>query len=100
MRYSILNGAHEVVECDLLTWAKMFENIDSRRVAYDLVSGEKISTVFIGLDHSFGNGPALWFETMVFGGPLDQEMERYTTWDEAVAGHQQMVERILSEVQG
>ena len=50
--------------------------------------------VFLGLDHSFGSGPPLLFETMVFGGPLDEEMDRYTTWDEAEAGHKAMVKRV------
>lgn len=36
----------------------------------------------------------LLFETMVFGGPFDQEMARYSTWDEAEAGHKKMVKRI------
>lgn len=36
-------------------------------------------------------------ETMVFGGPLDAEMERYSTWDEAVAGHAAMVARCEAE---
>jgi len=34
------------------------------------------------------------FETMVFGGKLDQEQERYCTYDEAEAGHKTMVERV------
>ena len=92
--FAILNSAHDVVECDLITWAQMFESSEARRVARDSIDGVDVSTVFLGLDHSFGNGPALWFETMVFGGPLDQEMERYTTWAEAVAGHEDMVERV------
>ena len=53
-----------------------------------------VSTVFLGMDHSFGRegGPVL-FETMVFGGPLDGEQDRYRTIDEARAGHAAMVER-------
>ncbi len=31
------------------------------------------------------------FETIVFGGPMDEEMRRYATWDEAVEGHDEMV---------
>ena len=27
------------------------------------------------------------FETLAFGGPLDEEQRRYSTWDEAMAGH-------------
>ncbi len=53
-----------------------------------------ISTVFLAIDHSFGDGPPLLFETMVFGGELDQSQERYSTWDEAEAGHKAWVERV------
>jgi hypothetical protein len=46
-----------------------------------------VSTVFLGLDHSFGEGPPQLFETMIFGGEHDEYQERYSTWDEAEAGH-------------
>jgi hypothetical protein len=45
------------------------------------------STVFIGLDHNWGEGPPLVFETMIFGGEFDQYQYRYSTWAEAEAGH-------------
>jgi hypothetical protein len=90
----ILNG-REVVPADLITWATWLESVgEGRVVARDLVGDIVISTVFIGLDHRFGDGPPLIFETMVLGGVLDQEMERYSTYDEAEAGHQSMVERV------
>ena len=54
--------------------------------------------MFLGLDHSFADvGPPILFETMVFGGEHDQEMERYATWDEAVAGHDIMVQKVVSD---
>jgi hypothetical protein len=41
----------------------------------------------------------MWFETMVFGGPHDREMERYETWEEAKLGHQEWCKKALpSEV--
>lgn len=54
-----------------------------------------MSTVFLGLDHSHTSKglPVLW-ETMVFGGPLDQEMDRYTSREDAVEGHEAMVKRV------
>ena len=55
--------------------------------------------MFLGLDHSFGGGAPLLFETMVFGGPLDGEQERYSTWNEAEAGHKLMVERVQAAQQ-
>lgn len=50
-----------------------------------------VSTVFLGLDHSFGEGPPVLFETMVFGGKHNEEQWRYCTWDQAEVGHRQVV---------
>jgi hypothetical protein len=48
--------------------------------------------VFLGIDHNFfGDGPPILFETMVFGGPMDQDQRRYSTWDEAEFGHAAIV---------
>lgn len=90
----ILNerGEPEAVD-DMLTWARWFENAQ-RRVAWTSIApGVDVSTVFLGLDHSFGGGQAVLWETLVFGGPLDGEMDRYTSRAAAEAGHAAMVER-------
>jgi len=60
---------------------------DPWRVAHTTIGQVLISTVFLGLDHQWGDGPPLLFETMVFGGAYHHECERYSTWDEAEAGH-------------
>lgn len=92
VRY-ILDGKR-AVECpDLMTWAKWFET-GERRVADEMFDGVRVSTVFLALDHSLGYGPPMLFETMVFGGPMDQEQDRCTTWDEAEAMHAAMVARV------
>lgn len=59
------------------------------------VGDSKISTVFLGLDHSFGSSsPVLW-ETMVFGGELDQEQDRCSgSREQAEAMHARMVEKV------
>lgn len=82
-----------VLEPDLMTWARNFERAD-RHVAQDKIGDVRISTVFLGIDHSFGHGHPLLYETMVFGGPLDQEQERYSTREDALAGHAATVERV------
>jgi hypothetical protein len=61
-------------------------------VAKATVSGADVSTVFLGLDHSFGHGPPLLFETMIFGGERDQYQERYSTLQDAMDGHDRAVE--------
>ena len=63
-----------------------------RRVGLTEIGDIRVSTVFLGIDHNFCGGAPLLFETMIFGGPHDQEMQRYSTWDEAENGHEQMVE--------
>jgi len=86
---AILIG-HRVVECNLMTWARWFEaasHLNERHVGNDDVGGMRVSTVFLGMNHQWGNGPKLWFETMVFGGPLHEMTQRYTTWEQAEAGH-------------
>ena len=90
--YGILDGHKVKPVKDVIEWAQQFEGMN-RRVEITEVGKVKVSTVFLGLDHGFGGTPQ-WFETMVFGGKLDQEQERYGTWDEAEAGHRAMVARV------
>jgi hypothetical protein len=80
-----------------MTWAEGFEK-DNRHVADETIGGVRVSTVFLGLDHSFDGGRPLLFETMVFGGALDQEQRRCTTWDEAEKMHAAMVERVKAAI--
>lgn len=91
----ILEG-RTVKPCDdLLTWAEWFEQTANRIIDVDHVqdvSGEvRVSTVFLGIDHSFGDGEPLLFESMVFGGTSDQYQERYTTIEAAEAGHKRIL---------
>jgi hypothetical protein len=61
-----------------------------------------VSTVFLGLDHQYGEGPPLVFETMVFlskGNLSEIDADRYTTRDEALAGHKRFVEQYTSELE-
>ena len=77
-------------------WRRRRES--ERRVAETTLSdGKWVSTVWLGLDHSFGSGPPLIFETMVFdrekSGMSDLDCDRYSTEAEALAGHAAMVEK-------
>ena len=68
------------------------ETFDKKRVGLDIISGQEISTVFLQLDHNWDpNGQPVLFETMIFGGEYDGEMWRYCTWDEALEGHNKVV---------
>jgi len=62
--------------------------------ATTLPDGKWVSTVWLGLNHRWGPGPPLIFETMVFESEENLEevdMERYATENEAILGHQRMV---------
>ena len=89
----ILDGRDPVPCADVMTRARWFETYD-RHVAKTDFGDMRVSTVFLGLDRSFGDGPPLLFETMIFGGPFDQEkyQERCSTWEEAEAQHVKAVE--------
>lgn len=50
------------------------------------ILGYDVSTVFLGLDHSFDQGgEPIVFETMIFGSEHEYA-ERYKTYEEAMAG--------------
>ena len=97
-----LDGQKVVPVENTIEWAEWFEKAD-RTVAKDVVGKLRVSTVFIGLDHNFMlKGPPLLFETMVFddSGGMPQAaldiQERYATWDEAVAGHAEVLARVIA----
>lgn len=106
LEYYILDENHNVKQVrNVLEWGKWLEKNrgDGRRVKQQqLKNGAWISTVFLGLDHSFNfSKPPLLFETMVFPNKRnlsELDMERYSTWDEALAGHKQMVRRWKNKI--
>lgn len=96
----VLNASNEPVpESDPLKAAEFFSDFARRVVAQHEIGESFVSTVFLAIDHSFGNGDPVLFETLVQGGPLDDHMERYTTWSDAVSGHYGVL-RTLAEPLG
>lgn len=92
----ILVGHEPVYEPDLVKWAMWFETAD-RQVRLTVTEFHSISTVFLGIDHSFQSGPPVLFETMVFGDDgEDVDTWRYHTWTEAEAGHELLVRETLA----
>jgi hypothetical protein len=76
-------------------WALAFGDTAGRRVGYDTVGDVIVSTVWLGIDHSFGDAETpVIFETMVFGGPLHEVFDRYATLEGARAGHALMLARV------
>jgi hypothetical protein len=72
-----------------------------RRVSLSsLPSNAELSTVFLGINHRFSSdpkAPPIVFESKVFGGPHDQEMRRYSTYQEAVEGHEAWLKELNSQ---
>lgn len=88
--YRNLNPRTTASERDIGFEAGTWRRVAETNVWFGLI---RVSTVFLGLDHGWGEGPPLVFETMSFpvcryGEPV---CRRYSTWDEAVAGHNEVV---------
>ena len=57
----------------------------------------RLSTVFLVLDHYFGTdetAPPVLFETMLFGADDDANQLRYETIEQAVRGHNLILEKL------
>lgn len=71
-------------------WARRFEDRGYQQIVATRKRGILVSTVWLGLNHSFGYGPPMIFETMIFGREAEkyEYQDRYTTLDEALLGHE------------
>jgi hypothetical protein len=75
-KYILDERGRVVREDDLFKWARWFEDsIEQRRVARTRVGRYLVSTVFLGIDHSWGAGNPILWETMVFSLPKSPEEE-------------------------
>ena len=96
MIYFYLDKDNNVIPCEegmeaFLEWSTWFDNTymdGSHWIASTKIKGILVSTIFLGMNHQWGEGPPVVFETMILGGWIDQEyQERYCTYDEAKEGH-------------
>lgn len=66
------------------------------------VDNYRISTVDLGIDHSFGFGKPLYYETMIFNSEEENKFEdyqeRYSTKDEAIIGHNKTIEYVKEKI--
>ena len=93
----VLNGNGDaVVEPDRFRWAEWLEGAD-RKIGNDYIGEVHVSTVFLGIDHAFGEGPPVLWETMIFGGPHNDYQERYTSREDAIAGHAKALRIVRGE---
>ena len=88
----ILDEQGNPVPCeDLYKWGRWLEGDENRILKHDYILSKRIlvSTVFLGVDHNFGDdGPPVLWETMIFGGKHNDYQDRYTSKENALIGHQ------------
>jgi hypothetical protein len=118
MGYYILDG-HTPVHVPsngmeaTLTWGRWLEEHRAERIVQQEQIGPYwISTVFLGMDHGFHrifgvgakNPHPILFETMAFVVVGTERtlnvQERYSTWDEALAGHERLAAAFRKAVAG
>jgi hypothetical protein len=75
----------------------MENNPEKKAVKQDHIDDIFVSTVFLGLDHSWDNQGLILWETMIFGGINDQYQERYNSYEDALEGHQRAIDLIKKE---
>ena len=97
-RWYILDNNNKPVAKPVLEASQWLEDNDNRRIVKrDEIGGILVSTVFLGLDHAWDSDiPVLW-ETMIFGGEHDQYQERYTSYEDALEGHEFALTLITKE---
>lgn len=99
MQWFILDHMHQAIEVSMKEWAVWSsQDGDVRRVAFtDIGNGVSVSTVFLGLNHNFGGGEPILFETLVFADlqlndfSMEGTCRRCSTWAEAQVGHNEVV---------
>lgn len=76
----------------------------SHKLFVTTIGSITVSTVFLCIDHAWGDRVApILFETMVFtysgcGSAYDGRQDRYTTYEEAKAGHKALVKEIRASM--
>ncbi len=91
--YYILIDKNPVCCSDTKLWLK-YQNDKSRVIDRTSFGEVEVSTVFLGWAHGLDNGLPILFETLVFGGEFDGHMQRYTSWDDAVKGHDEVCKMV------
>lgn len=96
MTYYILNDNNEVVPTNDVNEFGQFMSSGRKVVLQEQHEGLFISTVFLGLDHGDGAGEPIVFETMIFQGGSYSEIyaRRYCTFNDAVIGHHEVMNRL------
>lgn len=87
-----------VPEPDPLRFARWMDDAAGRTIARtNLARGVEVSTVCLGWNHNLSAGAPILFETWVRGDVVPDRFIRYRTWDEAAAGHAEIVAALIAD---
>lgn len=90
--YILDDNLNPVPEPDILKAARWFEDAKNRKVVVTEIDENcYLSTVFLSLDHGYLSDRPILYESLWFGGPHDGEQRRYSTREEALEGHKEML---------
>ena len=104
------DGQRAILEPDLSKWGRWFETSgELRRVGSSEIGDYHVSTVFLAIDHGWGNNAPILWETMVFrnqeGGKVvvdyDRELSRQRcsgTREQAEAMHAEVVAALETKI--
>lgn len=82
-------------EISLLEWADLFEDMQYRLIATEMVGNTQVSTIWLGLLDLWGN----YFETCIFDENRNVlDLIRYASLEEAKLGQEAEVFRIKNEL--
>ena len=96
-RYYILCDGDVIEEPDYTKWSAWFESTYKgvELIAESRLGGSTVSTRFLALSMMLDqDSPPMVFETTVDGGWLDNQRERFSSLEEATAGHENWVRRV------
>lgn len=89
--YTLDDDGNPVPADNYATFGKFFMEDRNRIVEQTQIGRAFVSTVFVGFNFAVGGGPPVLWETAVFG-LGDEYQERYTSREDAVAGHRRACE--------
>ncbi len=98
IKYWVLDKGGEPKQAkNLHEWGRFLNTDLSRVVKQEMVGRVRVSTIFLSLDHNWGDGPPILWETMVFGGKFHEFQKRCSGGrEQAEAMHAETVAMVRS----
>jgi hypothetical protein len=98
-KFYLLDKDKKPYQVSLQESYKVYKDPDMKITKQDKIGDILVSTVFLSMDHGRDkNQPPVLWETMIFGGEHDLYQERYSSHEDALAGHQRALDLVNSSV--